>query len=255
MSTISQTLTASRTLKRYFAPNRHQDGSFVGELSSDWSDEDSSGCVFISEDLESYPYRFAGDNYSAPALVRVWGDPVSASDVFPLNVPYEGLLAAQQAFRLWPQTENADASRVFLPVFSPSVIDQLNALLLPYAEQRSVPEPAVEDVPPSPSLPPVVEAELAEFSAGTDGMRPTEQAVCIARVLSDAAVRHIKHPEITVDIDGELSFDLRLDDGRLVFAELGLDGKLDIGVYGSDNQMLEHDAKATCQYLLSIIES
>ena len=254
MSTISQTLTASCTLKRYFAPNRHQDGSFVGELSSDWSDEDSSGHVFISEDLESYPYRFAGDNHSAPALVRVWGDPVSASDMFPLNAP-EGLLAAQQAFRLWSQTENADASRVFPSVVFPSVIDQLNALLLPYAEHRSVPEPAVEDVPPSPSLPPVVEAELAEFSAGVDGMRPTEQAVCIARVLSDAAVRHIKHPEITVDIDGELSFDLRLDDGRLVFAELGLDGKLDMGVYGSDNQMLEHDAKATCQYLLSIIES
>ena len=222
----------------------------MGELSSDWSAGDSSGCVFISEDLESCLYRLVGDIHSAPALVRVWGDPVSASDVFSLNAPYEGLLTAQQAFRLWPQTENADASRVFL-----SAIDQLNALLVPYAEQRSAPEPAVEDVPPSPSLPPVVEAELAEFSAGFDGMRPTEQAVCIARVLSDAAVRHITYPEITVDIDGELSFDLRLDDGRLVFAELGLDGRLDIGVYGSDNQMLEHDAEATCQYFLSIIES
>ena len=63
------------------------------------------------------------------------------------------------------------------------------------------------------------------------------------------------HPGITVDIDGELSFDLRLKDGRLVFAELGFDGLLDVGVYGSDGRMLEHDAQATCAYLLSVIES
>ena len=250
MSTISQALTASRALKRYFGSNRPHDDAFVGELSSDWSAEDSSGCVFISEDLESCPYRLVGDIHSASALVRVWGDPASTSDVFPLNAPYEGLLAAQQAFRLWPQTENADASRVFL-----SAIDQLNALLALYAEQRSAPELAVEDVSPSPSLPPVVQAELAEFSAGLDGVCPTEEAVRIARVLSEVAVRHVGHPNITVDIDGELSFDLRLDDGRLVFAELGLDGRLDVGVYGPDHRMLEHDAEATCQYFLQILES
>ena len=250
MSTTSQALTASGALKRYFGPNRARDDAFAGELSSDWSAEDSSGCVFISEDLESCPYRLVGDLHSAPALVGVWGDPVSASDGFPLNAPYEGVVAAQQAFRLWPRAENADASRAFI-----SAIDQLNALLASCAEQRSAAELVVEVVPPSPILPPVVEAELMEFSAGLGGVCPTEEAIRIARVLSEAAVRHVAHPDITVDIDGELSFDLRLDDGRLVFAELGLDGQLDVGVYGRDNQMLDHDAEATCTYLLSIIES
>ena len=167
-----------------------------------------------------------------------------------MNAPYEGLLAAQQAFRLWPRTENADASRVFI-----SAIDQLNALLASYAEQFPAPEPAVEDVSPSSSLLRVIQAELVEFSAGLDGVCPAEEVVRIATVLSQAAVRHVAHPDITVDIDGELSFDLRLDDGRLVFAELGLDGQLDVGVYGPDNQMLTHDPEATCTYLLSIIES
>lgn len=250
MSPISQALTASRALKRYFGPNRPHDEAFAGELSSDWNAEHASGCVFISEDLESCPYRLVGDIHSVPALVRVWGDPVSATDVFPLNEPYEGLLAAQQAFRLWPRTKNTDASRVFV-----SAIDQLNALLASYAEQFPTPESAVEDVSLSLTLPRVIQTELAAFSAGLDGVCPTKEVVRIASVLSEAAVRHVAHPDITVDIDGELSFDLRLDDGRLVFAELGLDGQLDVGVYGPDNQMLNHDPEATCTYLLSIIES
>ena len=77
----------------------------------------------------------------------------------------------------------------------------------------------------------------------------------IARVLCEAAERYVSNPDITVDVDGELSFDLRLNDGRLVFAELGLDGRLDVGVYGPDNKMLEHDAHATCDYFLMVIES
>ena len=112
-----------------------------------------------------------------------------------------------------------------------------------------------ETASPPPSLPPAVEKELVEFSAGLDGMCPTEEAIQAARMLSKAALRHVADPDITVDIDGELSFDLRLDDGRLIFAELGLNGRLDVGVYGSDNQMSSHDAEATCTYLLSILES
>ena len=37
-------------------------------------------------------------------------------------------------------------------------------------------------------------------------------------------------PEITVDVDGALSFDLRLASGLLMFAELGVDGVLDLTV-------------------------
>ena len=38
-------------------------------------------------------------------------------------------------------------------------------------------------------------------------------------------------PEITVDVDGALSFDLRLTSGLLILAELDLFGELDASVY------------------------
>ena len=250
MSPINQALNASAALKRYYGPSAGHEDPFPGELTTDSTAEFYSRCAFVSEDLDSWPNRFVGDIHSVLTIVHISGDPASASDVFLLNAPYGSVISVQRAIRLWARTENAEASRDFI-----SAIDQLNAQLASLVAQSSAPELAVEAVSPSPHLPPVVLAELAEFSAGLDGVCPTEEAVRIARRVSAAAVQHARHPEIAVDVDGELSFDLRLKDGRLVFAELGLDGRLDVGVYGSDNEMLVHDAQATCQYLLSIIES
>ena len=250
MSPINQALTASAALQRYFGPGSRHEDAFAGELTSDSTAEHSSGCTFVSEDLDHWPYWLVGDIHSVPTVVHVSGDPASASDVVPLNAPHGSVFSVQRAFRLWAPTEKFEASRGFL-----SAIDQLNAQLAPYIQERSERELAVEVVSLSPELPPVVQAELAEFSAGIDGACPTPEAVRIARLIVAAAVQHVLHPEVSVDIDGELSFDLRLNDGRLVLAELGLDGQLDVGVYGPDNQMLDHNAEATCQYFLSIIES
>ena len=46
-----------------------------------------------------------------------------------------------------------------------------------------------------------------------------------------AAVEKTVEPEITVDVDGALSFDLRLASGLLLLAELALDGTLDASIY------------------------
>ena len=159
-----------------------------------------------------------------------------------MNAPYGSPRVGLRAVRFCVPAGHANSS-------------QFDAQLVLYIGERSAPVLAVEDAAISPGLPPVLEAELAEFSAGIGGLCPTAEAVRIARELSEAAVRYVTHPEITVDIDGELSFDLRLRDGRLVFAELGLDARIDVGVYGPDKQLLEHDAEATCAYLLSVIES
>ena len=250
MSTISQALIASRALKQYFGPIRPHEDAFVGEPLSHWSAQYSSGNVSMTEDVENWRACLVRDIPSAPALVRLWGQPADTPDMFPLSASSGSPPTGRRGIRLWAPTENADPSRAFL-----SAIDQLNALLALYTDKPSAPALDVGHLVRSLSSLPVVQAELAEFSEGLVGLCPTPEAVRIASVLSEAAVQHVQHPDITVDSDGELSFDLRLDDGRLVFAELSLDGRLDVGVYGSDGQMLEHDADATCDYFLTVIES
>lgn len=89
-------------------------------------------------------------------------------------------------------------------------------------------------------------ALVAEFARGVSGFPPpAEGAVGIARSLVRIAASQIEEPEISVDIDGELSFDLRREDGHLVFAELSVDGRLDVGVYDENNDMVLHDTRAT----------
>ena len=56
---------------------------------------------------------------------------------------------------------------------------------------------------------------LAEFSHGTNG-----KAVSLANKLVKEATDHTSDPEITLDVDGALAFDLRLKNGDLMFGEL-----------------------------------
>lgn len=90
------------------------------------------------------------------------------------------------------------------------------------------------------------EAVVGEFAQGVSGFPvPAKGAVDVARRLVRIAASYVEEPEISVDIDGELSFDLRCDDGNLVFAELAVDGRLDVGVYDEKNDMVLHDTRAT----------
>ena len=239
MLTINPGLTASRVFEQNFAPIHLRETACGGEPSHYWNAQYSSRYVSMSEDTENWRVR------------PVENTPSAASFMFPLNAPYVSTHGGQRATRLCDPAGNANSSQVFL-----AITGQLHALLAFYTDERFAPILAVEDTVTSPSLPPVIEAELSEFSSGIGGgLCPTTEAVRIARMLSEAAVRHVTYPGITVDIDGELSFDLRLQDGRLVFAELDLNAQIDVGVYGPDDQMLEHNTEATCEYLLSIIES
>ena len=107
------------------------------------------------------------------------------------------------------------------------------------------------DVPAS--LPEKIEAALAAFAAGTETARPERAVVAAAADISIAAVRYTHEPEITVDGDGELSFDLRLSNGRLLLAELGINGRVHVGIHDEDDRLADHNT-ADCRLLLSMIK-
>lgn len=76
-------------------------------------------------------------------------------------------------------------------------------------------------------LPPVVR----EFAEGVDGVRPGREVVAMAVRLVQAAIEHTNEPEITVDDDDGVEFDLRLGNGWLLMANLLPDGRIDVSVY------------------------
>ncbi len=68
------------------------------------------------------------------------------------------------------------------------------------------------------------------FAEGVGDARPEPAVVVIAQRIVAAAISKTTEPEISVDVDGALSFDLRLANGLLLMAELGVDGTLDAGI-------------------------
>lgn len=94
-------------------------------------------------------------------------------------------------------------------------------------------------------LPEPIEAVLNEFAEGIGGMAPSRGIRDAARRIAIEANKYTQNPDLTVDVDGALSFDMRAMDGRVVFAELNTDGQLDVGVYSESGQMLDHNPQAT----------
>ena len=83
-------------------------------------------------------------------------------------------------------------------------------------------------VAPVATNPPAI---VREFAAGVDGVRPGRSVVDKADRLVQAALQGTMEPEFAVDVDGALSFDLRLSNGLLLLAELSIAGNLDASVY------------------------
>lgn len=112
--------------------------------------------------------------------------------------------------------------------------------------------------PPAPELasfPSEIEHVLNEFERGpVTGAQPESWVVVAARSISKAAVDNTVQPDISVDPDdGELSFDLRLSDGRLVLADLEVDGSLDARVYDTENKPLISLRQATAEQLIAVL--
>ena len=75
---------------------------------------------------------------------------------------------------------------------------------------------------------------VQEFAAGVDGVRLGDAVVAMATRIVQAVLERTADAEISVDVDGALSFVLRLTDGRLVLAELNPDGTIDASKYDDD---------------------
>ena len=72
--------------------------------------------------------------------------------------------------------------------------------------------------------------------------------VSLAGRLSEAVINNTIEPEITVDVDGALAFDLRLRNGLLMFAELQADGSLSVTILddrGEETSVVDHLPTAT----------
>ena len=75
----------------------------------------------------------------------------------------------------------------------------------------------------------------------------------MASVLAREAEERTHDPEITIDVDGALSFDLRLTSGLLMFAQLTIDGTLDITILNDSGQetfVVRHLSAATDSQLV-----
>ena len=97
-----------------------------------------------------------------------------------------------------------------------------------FSERRAAPSVASSLVAGQKSF---SHSAVTEFAAGLDGALPQGNVVEMAGRIVQAALERTMDPEITVDVDGALSFDLRLVNGWLLLAELSLDGTLDASVY------------------------
>ena len=147
-----------------------------------------------------------------------------------------------------PITENPTLDTVRQDIY-----EMLSHWLAPSNERESeTASPSIQ----SSSLPSEIESELINFAAGVeDEVAPSSQVVATARRLSQVAVDNTVQPEISVDVDGALSFDLRLKDNRLVLAELNLDGSISVRMYDPEYEPLASAPSATEQALVDILHS
>ena len=103
-----------------------------------------------------------------------------------------------------------------------------------------------------------IDVALGEFACGSSAHPPDQHVLSVARRLSEAVIASTIEPEITVDVDGALAFDLRLKSGLLMFAELQADGSLSITVFddsGQDASVANHLPSATERQFLDLLQS
>ena len=95
---------------------------------------------------------------------------------------------------------------------------------------------------------------LAEFAAGVSGYPPPPAWVVeLGAELVRAAEEHTVEPEISVDVDGELSFDLRLHNDLLLMGELSIGGAVDARVYDASNALVQRLRHAVLADLITLL--
>ena len=82
-----------------------------------------------------------------------------------------------------------------------------------------------------PGKPDAHPAVVQQFASGFRGEQPLPSVIEAAVQIVTTGSAETYAPEFTVDVDGALSIDLRLDNGLRMLAELTIDGSLDAGFY------------------------
>ena len=93
---------------------------------------------------------------------------------------------------------------------------------------------------------------LAEFRSNP---ATTPESKAAAGRLAQAALDRTVSPEIVVDCDGDLSFDLRNRQGQLILAELSPEGRLEAGLYGKDHETAAVVSNGSPEVILGWIEA
>ena len=99
---------------------------------------------------------------------------------------------------------------------------------------------------------------VQQFASGFRGEQPSPSVIEAAVQLFTTGSAETDAPEFTVDVDGALSIDLRLNNGLRMLAELTIDGSLDAGFYDdrSDDgrvQEVKYLPQTTAEELIAYI--
>ena len=104
-------------------------------------------------------------------------------------------------------------------------------------------------------IPRVIQEELGEFGAGVESVKPELHVVESATRIARAAVKYTPQPDIVTDVDGEISFYIRLNNGRLIMAEMSVGGSIDASIYDDRDELLRRMPKATEKEFIEVLKS
>lgn len=98
--------------------------------------------------------------------------------------------------------------------------------------------------------------KLDQFTQGLEAEQPpTKEVVDMATRILHVAVENAPVPDVIVDTAGALSFDMRLNDRRLIMAELEADGSINVGEYDSQDELIKFIPLATESEFISILKA
>ncbi len=89
------------------------------------------------------------------------------------------------------------------------------------------------------SIPGAMQEEINGFAVGIRERKPESVVVESAERIARVAVEYAVEPDITMDIDGELSFYMRLKSGHLIMAEMSISGSIDVSIFDENDQLLK----------------
>ena len=98
--------------------------------------------------------------------------------------------------------------------------------------------------------------ELDQFTQGLETEKPpTKEVVDMATRILHVVVDNAPVPDVIIDTAGALSFDMRLNDRRLIMAELEADGSINVGEYDSQDELIKFLPLATESEFISILKA